>query len=432
MATIRWCPFLSPVAVDTNSELLISKGGRSRSPGAGAATWFSPLGTAQAEVPLEDLSFGSIVRGLTSDRQEITLQIALVVRMLDVDLAARRLDFAIDHATGSWTGSPLQAVRTRIVERIRQIVTETVGRVTLEKVIAIGFEQVGTGLAAGLENAADLTAVGIAVLEARVLSLRADEDVERAFQTVTREAVQAEEADRATYERRAQAVERERAIKENELNNRTELARRQAELVELEGGQRAPSHRTDRAVQPAPRRVRTGGVGGQAGDPRRRGPGGDHRSPAPRPGRGAPRDRCPHRHARHAGQRHPEPRRRRLGVSAPRLVVVHRRTELEELLARHATLGAVEFFLAARGQAMAPLQEADRAQRRTLEEVVALTPGDWRSAVVERSMLSRFLFEADDLIVVVGQDGLVANVAKYLVGQPVAGINPSGAGGLAS
>lgn len=117
-------------------------------------------------------------------------------------------------------------------------------------------------------------------------------------------------------------------------------------------------------------------------------------------------------------------------MSAPRLVVVHRHTELEELLARHATLGAVEFFLASRGQALAPLQQADRAQRRTLEEAVALTPSDWRNAVVERSMLSRFLFEADDLIVVVGQDGLVANVAKYLVGQPVAGINPSGRGSL--
>lgn len=246
MATIRRYPFLSHVTVDTNSELLIARGGRIRSLGAGAATWFSPLGTALAEVPLEDLSFGSIVRGLTSDRQEITVQMALVVRLLDADLVARRFDFAIDHATGSWTGSPLQAVQTRIVERIQQIVAETVGRATLETVLATGFEQVGTELAAGLENAADLAAVGIAVLEARVLSLRADEDLERAFQTVTREAAQAE-ADRATYERRAQAVERERAIKENELNNRTELARRQAELVELEGANER--RRTEQTVE---------------------------------------------------------------------------------------------------------------------------------------------------------------------------------------
>ncbi|MDO5065816.1 MAG: hypothetical protein Q4D96_00860 [Propionibacteriaceae bacterium] len=117
-------------------------------------------------------------------------------------------------------------------------------------------------------------------------------------------------------------------------------------------------------------------------------------------------------------------------MSAPRMVVVHRRTELEELCDRHSTLGAVEFFLAGRGQRIEALLAADRAQRSTLGEVMAVIPDDWRSALVERSMLSRFLFEADDLVVVVGQDGLVANVAKYLNGQLVVGINPQGRGPL--
>jgi hypothetical protein len=43
---------------------------------------------------------------------------------------------------------------------------------------------------------------------------------------------------------------------------------------------------------------------------------------------------------------------------------------------------------------------------------------------VERADLDRFVFGDEDVIVVVGQDGLVANVAKYLAGQPVVGINP--------
>ena len=72
------------------------------------------------------------------------------------------------------------------------------------------------------------------MLGVRVVAVRADEELERALQTRIREEAQAD-ADRATYDRRAQAVDRERAIKENELNNRTELARREAELVELQG-----------------------------------------------------------------------------------------------------------------------------------------------------------------------------------------------------
>jgi hypothetical protein len=43
---------------------------------------------------------------------------------------------------------------------------------------------------------------------------------------------------------------------------------------------------------------------------------------------------------------------------------------------------------------------------------------------IQRQDVDRFLFEPDDIVVAVGQDGLVANVAKYLHGNPVIGINP--------
>jgi len=58
--------------------------------------------------------------------------------------------------------------------------------------------------------------------------------MERALQTPTREQVQAD-ADKATYARRAVAVERERAIAENELASKIELATREANLVTQEG-----------------------------------------------------------------------------------------------------------------------------------------------------------------------------------------------------
>ena len=116
-------------------------------------------------------------------------------------------------------------------------------------------------------------------------------------------------------------------------------------------------------------------------------------------------------------------------MSAPRLVVVHRRTQLAELLAEHSTMAAVEFFLETRGQRVEPLVAADEAQNRALAAATNAVPIEWRQAVVERAQLSRFLFEPDDVVVVVGQDGLVPNVAKYLAGQLVFGVSP-GAPGL--
>nr|WP_257908194.1 hypothetical protein [Janibacter limosus] len=59
-----------------------------------------------------------------------------------------------------------------------------------------------------------------------------------------------------------------------------------------------------------------------------------------------------------------------------------------------------------------------------LATVGAAIPADWRRATVERAELARFVFEPGDVVVAVGPDGLVANVAKYLRGQPVIGVDP--------
>ncbi|GKQ38376.1 hypothetical protein [Streptomyces sp. A012304] len=108
---------------------------------------------------------------------------------------------------------------------------------------------------------------------------------------------------------------------------------------------------------------------------------------------------------------------------APRAVLVHRTTEYEELVARHGTHGQAAFFLASRGRDIEEVAERHRRTRRALAEVTAAIPLTWRQSRVERADLDRFLFAPEDVVVVVGQDGLVANVAKYLAGQPVVGID---------
>lgn len=109
---------------------------------------------------------------------------------------------------------------------------------------------------------------------------------------------------------------------------------------------------------------------------------------------------------------------------APRVVLVHRRTELAELLARHGTRGQAEFFLASRDRGLEEVEAQDAAVRAARQAVAAAIPMDWRRGEVERADLPRFLFGPGDIVVVVGQDGLVANTAKYLENQPVIGIDP--------
>ena len=107
----------------------------------------------------------------------------------------------------------------------------------------------------------------------------------------------------------------------------------------------------------------------------------------------------------------------------PRAVLVERPTEYTELLARHGTREQARFFLHARDRTLEEVEGRHRALEAARASVLAAIPSDWRRAAVARPDLDRFLFEPDDVVVVLGQDGLVANVAKYLTGQPVIGLN---------
>lgn len=109
----------------------------------------------------------------------------------------------------------------------------------------------------------------------------------------------------------------------------------------------------------------------------------------------------------------------------PRAVVVSRPSERDELLMQHGTLEQARFVLESRGQRLDDVLERHELQRAALHAVAEAIPSKWRRTRVLRHELDRFLFARDDVILAVGQDGLVANVAKYACGQPVIGINPS-------
>jgi NAD kinase len=113
-----------------------------------------------------------------------------------------------------------------------------------------------------------------------------------------------------------------------------------------------------------------------------------------------------------------------MGTLQPRAVLVTRHSEYQELLARHGTRAQAAFFLRSRGQDLEDVHERHLKFEAARQVVSAAIPIQWRRSQIERSHLARFLFEPGDFILALGQDGLVANVAKYLSGQPVVGLNP--------
>lgn len=114
-----------------------------------------------------------------------------------------------------------------------------------------------------------------------------------------------------------------------------------------------------------------------------------------------------------------------MSAFTPRAVFITRESDYDLLIARHATRDQARFFLETRGQQIEEVEARHHRLNAVVAEARAAVPGDWRQALVKRDNLDRFLFAPDDVVVAVGQDGLVANVAKYLAAQPVLGVNPA-------
>jgi hypothetical protein len=108
----------------------------------------------------------------------------------------------------------------------------------------------------------------------------------------------------------------------------------------------------------------------------------------------------------------------------PRIVTVTRPTDYETLLGRHGTHAQARFFVESRGGSIDDAAERHKRREEALAALTRAIPVRWRRSRIDRADLSRFLFEPEDVVVVVGPDGLVANVAKYLEGQTVLGVNP--------
>ncbi|MFE4053132.1 SPFH domain-containing protein [Streptomyces sp. YIM B13518] len=210
------------------------RGGKLVHDGPGLGFWFRPLTAALSEVPVEDRELAMTFRARTADFQDVSVQATVTYRIGDPALAAARLDFSVDPDTGVWRGAPLEQLGTLLTETAQQHALDVLARTPLSAALVDGVAAVRDRIAAGLDAEPRMPATGIEVVAVRVMAVRPEAEVERALRTPARERIQ-QEADRATYERRAVAVERERAIAENELASQIELARREERLVEQRG-----------------------------------------------------------------------------------------------------------------------------------------------------------------------------------------------------
>lgn len=234
MATISRYPFVSHLRSTTTMHIDHLAAGRTKHSATGAAFWFRPLSAAISEVPVDDREQPVLVAVRTSDLQLVTAPGTVTYRVTDPALAARRIDFSLDLSSGRWVQNPLETLGAMIHGATAAAVTSALAGLDLANTLATDAAELGTTVCRVLATDERLTSVGLEVVGVRFSLLRPEPEVERALQTPAREAIQ-QDADKATFERRALAVEREAAIGENELANEIELARRREQLIAQKG-----------------------------------------------------------------------------------------------------------------------------------------------------------------------------------------------------
>lgn len=111
-------------------------------------------------------------------------------------------------------------------------------------------------------------------------------------------------------------------------------------------------------------------------------------------------------------------------LSENKLVLVTRKTRLDELVARFNTVAQAKFYIEHMGADFSDYVREHETYYQALGQTVAILSALGRVQVLDRVLLPNFLFGPEDVVIAIGQDGLVANTLKYLTSQVLIGVNP--------
>jgi NAD kinase len=112
-------------------------------------------------------------------------------------------------------------------------------------------------------------------------------------------------------------------------------------------------------------------------------------------------------------------------ISEKKFVLVKRKTRLDELIARFNSASQAKFYIEHLGADFSDYEQEHNEYLQALAQAIDAIGRVGRLHVLERAYLPNFLFGPEDIVIAIGQDGMVANTLKYLCGQPLLGVNPS-------
>ncbi|MEO0412847.1 MAG: SPFH domain-containing protein [Pseudomonadota bacterium] len=233
MAQIKRYAIVNQLRAEASQHVQYFRKGKLKTSGRGLSFWFDPNGASLTEIPMNDRELIFMIKGQSSDYQDLAVQGSVIWRVADADKVATRIDFGIDINRGVRLGKPEDQIKSVLTGLVREFCDAYLKDKGVRALLEAGLSPVQATIAAGFGADPTLDAMGLEVVSIRVSALSPSSELFRALQAPTFESLQ-QKADEATFSRRALAVDKERAIAENELQNQIELAKRRQDLIARE------------------------------------------------------------------------------------------------------------------------------------------------------------------------------------------------------
>ncbi len=208
-------------------------GGSLHSSGLGQAFFYWHYNTQVVAVPTQSQDASFVFNELTKDFQEVTLQGQVTFRIKDPKLTAGLFNFTIKPQTYEYLSEDHDKLGKRLTNLVQIETRAEVSQRTLQETLRDASQLSGV-VAERLRAGSLLSGLGVELLTADFLSVRATPEVGKALEAELREAL-LRKADEAIYARRAAAVDEEKRIKEKELASDKALEEQRKDLIALQG-----------------------------------------------------------------------------------------------------------------------------------------------------------------------------------------------------
>ena len=217
------------IKFDSMTYVLHFKNGNIKREGRGLSFFYFSPNSSIAAIPMGSNDLPFIFNESTNDYQTVNIQGQISYKISNPKTLADILDFTVGD-NGQYKKNDIEKLNQRIINEAQTATSSFIHEIKLKDAIR-SAKSIELRILEGLKSSQAITMLGIEILGANILGVKATPEMSRALETETREKLQ-QEADHAIYERHNFAVEQERIIKETELNTEIAVEEKQKQIAE--------------------------------------------------------------------------------------------------------------------------------------------------------------------------------------------------------